>query len=170
VDTDGLISIGKIVGIHGIKGALKVYPYTETPEALFRTGRRLIVKQQQGPAKTVLLKWAKPHKRVFLVALDGVTDCDAARAWVGSQFFVEKKTLPELDPDTYYWSDIIGLTVVTTDGTAIGRVEAIMPTGSNDVYVVKDKEKETLIPALASVVLEIDLAEKIMRVNLPEGL
>ena len=93
-----------------------------------------------------------------------------AEALIGAEFFIEKEILPELEEGTYYWIDLIGLSVYTTDDVCIGRIESILQTGSNDVYVVKDKNKETLIPALASVILSVNLEEKIMRVDLPEGL
>ena len=86
----------------------------------------------------------------------------------------ERVALPELEEGSYYWCDIIGLAVFTTDEQYIGRVESIISTGSNDVFMVKDLDKgddnETLIPALESVVLEIDFEHKTMRVALPEGL
>ena len=70
--------------------------------------------------------------------------------------------------------DLIGLSVYTIDGDCLGRIDSIIPTGSNDVYVVKNmvdgKENEVLIPALESVVVEVDLNREIMRVDLPEGL
>jgi len=82
--------------------------------------------------------------------------------------------LPELEEDTHYWFDIIGLSVFLKDNTFIGNVTSVIPTGSNDVYVVKDPDKnktqEILIPAIESVVLEIDLKNGRMSVDLPEGL
>jgi 16S rRNA processing protein RimM len=78
--------------------------------------------------------------------------------------------LPELDEDTYYWFELIGIEVYTTEAEYLGRIASIFPTGSNDVYVVKDQKKEILVPALESVVVGIDLEQKIMRVRLPEGL
>jgi 16S rRNA processing protein RimM len=78
--------------------------------------------------------------------------------------------LPGLEVNTYYWEDIIGLSVYAEDGVFLGRVESIIQTGSNDVYVVKDGKSEILVPAMESVVLKIDLDQKRMKVNLPEGL
>jgi len=75
-----------------------------------------------------------------------------------------------LDEGIYYWFDLIGIKVYTTEEKYLGRIESIVETGSNDVYVVKHGEKEVLIPALESVVLDIDLEHKRMRVDLPEGL
>jgi len=79
-----------------------------------------------------------------------------------------------LEAGTYYWSDLIGLSVFSKDEDYIGRLTAILPTGSNDVYVVANvvqgHKKEVLIPALESVVVDIDLEKRVMHVDLPEGL
>ena len=86
------------------------------------------------------------------------------------ELFIPQSELPELDEDTYYWVDLIGMKVYTTTDQFLGRIESILETGSNDVYVVKKHETEVLIPALESVVLEIDLEHNRMQVDLPEGL
>lgn len=104
------------------------------------------------------------------MCLKGVTDRDAAEALVGSQIFIAKAELPGLEPDTNYWFDLIGLDVLTTDEKYLGRIESIIQTGSNDVYVVKNGTTEILIPALESVVLTIDLESGRMQVELPDGL
>jgi 16S rRNA processing protein RimM len=118
------------------------------------------------------VRQAKPHKRNVLLSLRGIENCDDAKALVGSEIFIRKKELPELDDGTYYWFEIIGLEVLTIDNRYLGCVESIIETGSNDVYVVKDpgKGSEILIPALETVVDKIDLDAKTMWVDLPEGL
>jgi 16S rRNA processing protein RimM len=89
---------------------------------------------------------------------------------VGCDLFIKKSELPELEEGTYYWFDLIGIDVYTTQEEYLGRIASIVETGSNDVYVVKNGEQEILIPALETVVLDIDLGKKQMRVDLPEGL
>lgn len=170
---DGFLTIGKIVGAHGVKGNNKVHSYAESL-SVFEPGRSILVINAQGIEKTFAIKWAKPHGRGALISLKGIDSRKSAEALIGSELFITQESLPVLEDGSYYWSDIIGLSVFTTDEQCIGRVESIIPTGSNDVYVVKDPSKdqdnETLIPALESVVLEIDLKHKTMRVDLPEGL
>ena len=117
---------------------------------------------------------AKPHTKTVLLSLKEIENRTQAEALVGSELYIEKMSLPELEDGDYYWFDIIGLSVFTVEGEYIGQVASIMPTGSNDVYIVKgvagERQKETLIPALASVVVSIDLEKKTMQVDLPEGL
>ena len=83
---------------------------------------------------------------------------------------MEKSRLPALEEGTYYWSDLIGLDVHATDGRFLGKIASIFRTGSNDVYVTRDEDRETLIPALVSVVKSVDLETGRMTVDLPEGL
>ncbi len=108
------------------------------------------------------------------VSLEGVTNAEQASELKGSSLFIERKSLPDLDEGTYYWCDLIGLNVYSENKEFIGRIHTIITTGSNDVYVVKDPREngkgETLIPALASVVRAVDIAQGVMHVTLPEGL
>lgn len=169
MEKSAFLSIGKIVGAHGVRGIVKVYSYAESP-SVFDPDSHILFSHPQGWEKNYEIRWVKPHKRVLLLSLEGVDSREAANALIGGEFLIKKATLPELEEDTYYWSDLMGLSVFTTDETYLGQVTAIIPTGSNDVYVVKEKTRETLIPALESVVIHIDLEKKIMRVDMPEGL
>ena len=170
---NGFLPIGKIVGAHGIKGNIKAYSYAESL-TVFEPDSSILLINARGIETYYKIRWVKPHNRLILLSLDSVKDRNSAENLIGSELFIEQSKLPELEEGSYYWFDIIGLSVFTHDDQYIGRVESIIPTGSNDVYVVKDPSQEqsgeTLIPALESVVLEIDLKRKTMRVALPEGL
>jgi 16S rRNA processing protein RimM len=166
---DALIPIGKVVGTHGIKGYVKVISYAEST-ASFAPGKQLALRRKGKPVVTLGIESAGPHKRGILLALEGITSIDAAKEWVGYELCIDKTTLPEPERDTYYWHQIIGLEVFTVDDRRLGRVTVIFRTGSNDVYVVRDGKKEVLIPAIDSVVVDIDLLHKVLRVDLPEGL
>lgn len=165
--------IGMIVGAHGVNGTVKVYSYAESV-SIFIPGSRITLKERSNRNQRCSIKWAKAHGKVILLSLDGITDRREAKSFVGAELYVQKSMLPKIEADSYYWFDLIGLSVFTTKEEYLGQVESIFPTGSNDVYVVKDNrkdpDKETLIPALDSVVLEIDLDRKTMHVSLPEGL
>lgn len=168
---DNLILIGKITGAHGIKGTSKVYSYCESL-SVFEPGSLIFMKDQRGLEVTCEIKWVKPHAGGILLSLKGITCREDAKNLIGSELFIRKEKLKEPEEGAYYWFDIIGLAVYTIDDKYLGRIESIIPTGSNDVYVVKDKadNSEILIPALESVVKKIDFNLKIMQVDLPEGL
>jgi len=162
--------IGKIVGVHGLKGVLKIVSFVESM-SFFAPESELFLKHAGYDERTCVVKWSKPHKqRNVLLCLDGVDNCNQAEELIGYELFVENFDLPELEQGTYYWKDLIGLWVFTEDETFLGELVSIMPTGSNDVYVIKNREDEILIPALESVVLKINLEDKTMQVRLPEGL
>ena len=161
--------IGKIVGIHGIKGTNKFKSYAESL-SVFNPDRSILVYDNRNREINLELNWVKSHTGTPLISFKGVTDRDQAEALIGAELFIPQTELPELDDDTYYWFELIGIEVYTTEDEYLGRIASILPTGSNDVYVVKDQKKEIMVPALESVVIDIDLEHKRMRVDLPEGL
>jgi len=173
VGKNGFIPVGKIVGAHGVKGNIKVYSYAESL-SVFKPGSLILLINPKGFEKNYKIQWVKPHGKLALLALKGVENRNSVETLIGSVFFIERANLPEPEDGSYYWLDIIGMSVFTTDDEYIGVVESIIPTGSNDVFVVRNPNKahdnETLIPALGSVILKIDLKLKTMRVDLPEGL
>ncbi len=171
---NSLVAIGKIVGVHGLKGNLKVYSYAESIET-YRSVTKLIIKYANGNDTCCRIAEIKTHKRqLFLLSLDGICTREQAQALTGCKLFIEHAKLPELEPGVYYWSDIIGLSVFTITNKYLGQIESVMQTGANDVYVVKSDSdypiKETLIPALESLVQSVDLRQRTMIVDLPEGL
>jgi 16S rRNA processing protein RimM len=164
-----LVLIGKIVGAHGLGGTSKIQSYAESLE-IFESGTTLLVRRPGGVENRYEIDWIKAHSRGALLALKEVAGRDQAKSLIGSELYVDKATLPKLEAGTYYWFDLIGMSVFTADDRYIGRLDSIIETGANDVYVVKNADKEILIPALESVVCSIDIESKIMRVELPEGL
>ena len=166
---DTLIPIGKVVGTHGIKGYLKVNSYAQSADA-FSPGKHLTLRRKGEQTAVFKVGSARPHKHGILLTLEGIGNVDAAKEWVGYELCIDKTKLPELNEGNYYWHQIIGLEVYMVDHRYLGRVSTILPTGSNDVYVVQDGDRETLIPGIVSVVTNIDLKQGIMQVDLPEGL
>ena len=169
MDKKGYVLIGKIVGVHGLKGTNKFKSYAESL-SVFYPGQSILIRDNRNRETSVELDWIKSHTGTPLISFKGVTDRDRAEALIGAELFIPETELPELDEDTYYWFELIGIEVYNTQEDYLGRITSIFPTGSNDVYVVKNKTKEVLIPALESVVIDIDLELKRMRVDLPEGL
>ena len=164
---NGFFHIGKIVGVHGLKGTIKVDSYAES-SSVFKPDSMIRIRRPTGSEEAYKIKWVKPLAKVVLLSLNGIENCNLAEALIGSELFLKKASLPELEDGVYYWFDIIGLSVLSTGGKYMGIVESIIPTGSNDVFVVKNKDNEILLPALESVVLEIDFKSKTMLVALPE--
>ena len=166
---NGLLLIGKIVGVHGIRGTVKILSYAES-WTIFKPGGTILSKHPSGQETPYIIREARPHKQVVLIDLEGIADRNTAESLNGADVYIEKKMLPPLEDGTYYWADLIGLSVITSAGQSLGRVHKILPTGSNDVLVVKKDKDEILIPMIEAVIIEIDLKHKCIQVNLPEGL
>ncbi len=162
--------IGIVVGAHGVKGTCRIRSFAESP-SFFEAGSTLLTHAEgSGPVKPLEINWVKPHTGTMLISFRGVTDRSQAEALIGSELYIPREMLPHLDEDAHYWLDLIGMDVFTIDREYLGRLESIIETGSNDVYVVKNDQKEVLIPALGSVVVDIDVDHNRMEVDLPEGL
>ena len=161
--------IGQVVGPHGIKGAVKVHFYDDRPRAL-TAGNSLHFHLSDGTRAGYRVEWARPHKRHYLVSLEGMHDCNQAQALKNARVVVQRSELPDLEDDTFYWVDLIGMDVYTVADRYLGQIASIISTGSNDVYVLQDVGKETLVPALKTVVMDVNLETNTMRVDLPEGL
>jgi len=170
MDKSGILPIGKIVGVHGMKGYLKVFSFDEAA-LLFFPGKSLLLKFPDGKTQTVTIIDIQAHQRVFRIAFAGVIDRTGAEALVGAEILARRSDLPEPEPGRYYWCDLIGLAVYKKDATCLGRIENLFETGSNDVLVVKGKDDvEILIPVLESIICNVDFEEKKMVVDLPDGL
>ena len=164
------LSVGEVVGVHGIRGTLKVYSHSGDI-ADFAQGSSLVLKGRKGDERICTIAWCKPHGRHFLLAVAEIDSPEQAGAAVGSELFASRADLAPLEDDTYYWEDIIGLAVFSGE-ILLGRLVSIIPTPGNDVYVVADEKtgEEVMVPAIKSVIERIDLETGTMRVNLPDFL
>jgi 16S rRNA processing protein RimM len=163
-----LFVIGEIVKTRGLRGCIKVLSAVETQNILSEL-KLVYLEDTQGQRKCYSLrKLEKSGKFIFLELAD-IVDVDSARTLVGYKVLIPKNMLNDLPEGEYYWRDIIGLNVHDQDGKYLGRIESIFPTGGNDVYVCKG-EREILLPAIADVIVQINLDKNIMTVKLLEGL
>ena len=146
------IAVGRINGPWGVKGHVKVTPLTSNPQRL-QPGSELIVDGKRHHVVDV----ASP-KGYPCVLFDGYHNRNAAETLNGTLIEIEEDDLPELAPDKYYVHQLIGLQVMTTAGDHLGSLEDVLRTGANDVYLVKRrKAKDILIPAIADVIVRVDL-------------
>ena len=164
--------IGKVIGAHGIGGELKVQIISEDPLRFGRMEQIYIGLDEQEPEPRLLERF-RLHKGRALLKLEGIEDRDTAASLRGYLLHVPFKDAIPLEEGEFYEYQILDLEVWTISGDHLGKVVEIIETGANDVYVVRGSvpgHKEILIPAIESVVLEIDLECTRMVVELPEGL
>ncbi len=166
VEGTGCVLIGKIVGVHALKGEVKVLPYGEIH---WIAGERLYpVPEGTRPhsdARSIKVRALRPHKGVELVTFEGVSTVEEATPLVGLELYIDTDRLPELQEGEYYHQDLLEMEVFTEDGTSLGSIKEVMTTGANDVYHVIGPAGETLIPALKEVVISVDVANNKMVVK-----
>jgi len=164
-----LVEIGRIVGRHGIRGEVRLRLHN--PDSTTLQPQASVVLCADGVALgSRLLLGVRRHKHYALLRLDGVTTADDAEALVGRVVCVPREHLPPRGPDEVYHLELIGCTVRTDTGESLGIVERVFATGSNDVCVVADGEREYLIPLIADVVVRIDVDAREMTVHPVPGL
>ncbi len=152
--------MGRINAPFGVKGWVKIKPFTETLDTLLDYPEWQIGKG--GQWRKVDVEDATLHGDFIVAKLAGCNDRDAAFALRGQEIAVDREELPDTGEGEYYWEDLIGLAVVNRDGVELGKVSSLMETGAHDVLVVKgEKEvsKEILIPFVEVYVLNVDLAQ-----------
>ncbi len=164
-----LVPLGRVVGVHGLKGMLRVGIAGRSsdfdPETFVGLGEILL-----GDERFQVLKAARGRRHVLL-RLWGIDSREQAEALVGREVWGEAHRFPELAPGEYYWFQVLGLPVIHAgDGTVLGHLAEIWPTGAHDVYVVRQGTREVLLPAVEEVIQEIDLEEGCLKVWPPEGL
>jgi 16S rRNA processing protein RimM len=163
------VLLGKIIATHGIRGQLRVVPFSGEMSVIVSL-RSLLLKGPESAMEPFEVAHAAAHGKKVLITLKGIDNINQVLHLVGREVYALREQLPELPPDEYYWCDLLGLRVVTVGGEALGTLAEIIATGSNDVYVIRDGTRECLIPALEDVVVNIDLDAGVMTVSPPEGL
>ncbi|MGD8976532.1 MAG: ribosome maturation factor RimM [Gammaproteobacteria bacterium] len=149
------MTVGRVSGLFGVKGWVKLYSFTEPRGRLLEYEPLLLGKP--GGWRTVRLVEGQIHGKGLIGRFDGVEDRDQAAALVGMDLAVRRSQLPATGSDEVYWVDLLGLTVVNTRGETLGAVERLLETGANDVLVVQG-DRERLIPfARGSIVKDVDL-------------
>jgi len=152
------VILGRITGVYGVKGWLKVFSHTDPMESIvdfspwyIRSEGRGQGSQKPAPWTEVKLKAGKRHAKTVVIKLEHCNDRDQAMAYVGTEIAVELQQLEQQrEEGSYYWRDLIGLRVTNQQGIELGKVKTLLETGANDVLVVVFEEegetKERLIP------------------------
>jgi 16S rRNA processing protein RimM len=155
------VVMGRVAAPYAVKGWVKVQAFTEYLDGLLDY-ERWWLGHEEGRNKgwrAYRLLEGKVHGQVLLARLEGVDDRSAAEALKGQDVAVDRAEFPEPDEDEYYWDDLIGLSVVNTEGVLLGKVAGLLETGAHDVLRVVDGNagaRERLIPFVGAYVREVD--------------
>ncbi len=160
---DTNVVLGRVSGVHGVCGWVKVFSYTRPMGNIFDYPNWLL--RKHGSSVRCKLTEGRQQGRGLVAKLSGVEDRDAALALIDSEICVERADLPGCAEGEYYWADLLGMNVVTTAGISLGRIDSMIETGANDVLVVVG-DRQHLIPFVRpDVVRGIDLEQRRMEVD-----
>jgi len=169
-DQEQWVPVGKISGLFGVKGWMKIYSNTQPRENILSYSPWFL--QREGRWQEFELVSGQAHGKGVIAQLSGCQDRDAAAELIGTEIAIKRSQLPTAAPGEYYWSDLKGLTVVNLQGIELGKVVSLMETGANDVLIVhgaaeKGKAKrERLIPyVVKQVIQDVNLDTKTMTVD-----
>ena len=163
------LEIGQIVNTFGIKGQVKVVPFTDDIERFEELKKVYIV--MKSSKKEVEIEDVKYHKNMVLLKFKGFNKIEDVEALKNCYLEIDRKDGKKLEEGEYYIVDLLGLDVVTDEGHNLGKLEDIYNTGSNDIYVVKDNlGKQVLLPCIKEVIKNVDLDNKLITVHLLDGL
>jgi 16S rRNA processing protein RimM len=161
--TQKWVTLGRVSGVFGIKGWLKIRSYTE-PQSNLLTFRAWTLRRKDAD-RAVELEDGLSRTGGIVAKLRGVDDRDGARSVVGADIVVERERLPPAGTGEFYWADLEGCEVRTTAGVALGSVDHVLATGANDVLVLRAKP-ERLIPfVMGPVVKHVDLVARVIVVD-----
>jgi 16S rRNA processing protein RimM len=172
------IQVGRIADAWGLKGWFKVLPHSADPEALFSSKRWYLQPTERGKAtfagtQLMRIREAKVHSDTIVAVAHEMEDRDMAEALKGSRIFIPRSSFPTPELDSYYWVDLIGLSVVNREGIALGIVKDLLSTGPQTVLVIEyletlegvEKIQERMIPFVSHYVDDVNLAEKRITVD-----
>lgn len=165
---DELVVLGKISSVHGVRGEVKVYSFTDPIDNLL--DYRSWMLRQGDELRQVELVRGRLQGRFLVAKLKGLDDRNEARALTGFEVCVPITQLPRLDEGEYYWHQLEGLRVIDQSGRLLGRIDHLLETGANDVLVVRPcvgslDDRERLLPYTEQCVLRVDLSAGEMRVD-----
>lgn len=155
--------LGRISGVFGVRGWVRVFSYTDPREAILDYESWLL--GQEGAWRPAKVAEGQRHGKTVVARIDGFDDRDQAATLIGAEIGVPREALPEAEAGHYYWSDLEGLRVVRSDGSELGVLAYLLETGAHDVMVVKG-EREQLVPFVKDeVVLDVDLEKGVITVD-----
>lgn len=163
MDSDSIV-VGRVVAPWGVKGELKVEVITDFPDR-FSPEEQVYI--DGSPVTIEMSRW---HKGMVILKLANIDSVEAVEKIRGQFMEVPQGQVRSLSENEYYQFQVVGLEVWTTNGEFLGRITQILPTGNNDVYVVRSEDREVLIPAIDDVVKSVELEQGRIVIEVIEGL
>ena len=167
MENDKKVFIGKVTGVHGIKGWLKIQSFSSPPENILNYPSWIIA--NQGLEDFYLIEQGKKLNNKIIVKLEKIDDRTTAEFLINSKIQILRSDLPKLTNESYYWSDLEGLNVLNSEDNMIGKIESLIETGANDVMVInRSKNKRVLIPfVMHEIIKEVNIELNFVKVDWP---
>lgn len=159
---DGLVHLGRITGLFGVQGWVKIFSHARPREAIIDYSPWLV--KTTGDWREMVVEDGRAQGKGVVAKLAGVDDRDQASQLIGADIAIRFSQLPPPSKGEYYWAQLVGLEVINLVGQSFGKVDHLFETGANDVLVVRNG-KERWLPATANVIREVDLEAGVIRVD-----
>ncbi len=169
LERDDFIPLGKISKPHGIRGEVKIYPYSGSPEQFVDAYKHVYMAvDKQGPLVEQTIERARIQGKLVLAKFANCSDRAAAEHIVGLEVFVHKNNLPELGENEFYLHELVGKEIVDTSGTLLGVSNRILTTSGRDLLIVQNRGRKYMVPIVGDFIQSID--NKRVVLDLPPGL
>ncbi len=166
---EDLLQVGVITSTHGVRGEVKVFPTTDDNKRFKKLKECYL--EYKNELLPIHVQGAKFFKNMVILKFEGIDNINDVEQYRNCNLYVDREHAVTLEDDEYFMTDLIDLTVEKEDGTVLGTLTEIIPTGANDVYVVtSDKRKELLIPAIKECIMDVNLEDRKMIVRLMKGM
>ena len=164
---DKKIYLGKITGAHGIKGWLKIRSFSSPLENILKYPQWII--NNQGEEDFYSIEQGRKQNNKIVVKLEKIDDRNTAESLINSKIQILRSDLPKLSNENYYWSDLVGLSVLNSEDKVIGKIESLIETGANDVMVVNtSKDERILIPfVMHEIIKEVNVDLNYIKIDWP---
>ena len=168
---ENYLRVGVITSPHGVHGEVKVFPTTDDPSRFLELETVLLDLGGGNERKELTIRQVRFFKNLVILGFEGITSRDQVEGWRQKELWITRDQAVELSEDENFIADLIGLSVLTDEGCALGTVTDVIQTGANDVYCVSGEDgKEILLPAIKDCILKVDLEKQEMLVHVLPGL
>ncbi|QOR36069.1 16S rRNA processing protein RimM [Clostridium sp. 'deep sea'] len=164
------VNIAKITSTHGLNGDMRIFPVISPPQLLNQLDH-MYIKDNNGEMVKISIEKVRPYKKsIWLLKIKEWQTIEQVELFKGHSLFLPKEELPKLPQNSYYIGDLLGSQVISENGEPVGELIDVLERGSSDLYVIKTDSKELLLPVVKEFVLSVNIDDKIITVNIPEGL
>ena len=169
-EPEGYLALGYITQAHGLQGAVRIHLHNPDISTIAELGYIHVVRSGSKKLETFAITNIREHPKGWLLDLEGCHDRNEAEALKRSTLYIDNKSLPSLEEDEFYYHQLEGLPVFSTTDEELGKVSAVISGPAYPILVVNHHGREVLVPLISSFVPDLDLAEKLIKIELIDGL